>query len=153
MMENKIVIKSDTRHLKDIRSRIRGIAEKSKFSEDEINNIVLAVDEACANIIRHAYKERAGGDIIIGWEEDAGKLTIKLEDHGVKPDLEKIKKLPREKVRCGGFGLVCMKKAMDEINFDISRPDKTILTLVKYKAKYGKKKKLNVTEGPEAKWI
>ena len=145
-MDNRIVIKSDTRNLKDVRSRIREIAEKNKFNNDEINNIVLAVDEACANIIRHAYKEQPEGDIVISWEEDNDKLTITLQDYGDKPDLKRIKSVPREKMRRGGFGLVCIRKIMDKINFDVSQPTGTILTLVKHKNPYDKEKKITVTE-------
>ena len=62
-MKTKKAIKSNTRNLKDIRSFVRGIAQEGGFGSKDIDGIVLAVDEACSNIMRHAYKGDLEKDI------------------------------------------------------------------------------------------
>ena len=49
----------------DVRAHIRASAKAAGFSDEWIEKLVLAVDEACTNIIRHAYNHREDGKIEI----------------------------------------------------------------------------------------
>lgn len=133
MMATSIKIKSDSRNLKEIRSFIRKVAEEYGFEKAKIDEIVLAVDEACTNIIRHSYKGDPTKNIIITIEQEKNKLIITLRDFGEKPNLDKIYTPPSEKLRKGGFGVIFIKEMMDEVTYDISPEKGTILRLVKYK--------------------
>ena len=54
----RLKLPANSENLDIIRKFIAGIAENMGFSEEEIYQIELAVDEACANVIRHAYVEK-----------------------------------------------------------------------------------------------
>jgi serine/threonine-protein kinase RsbW len=63
--EKKLVVKSRTENLSQIRNFICDFTSDMGFSTEAIDNIMLAVDEACTNIIKHAYKSYPDGEIII----------------------------------------------------------------------------------------
>jgi serine/threonine-protein kinase RsbW len=117
----KLVIKSRTENLSSLRDFISDNANKAGLSTDDIDDIILAVDEACTNIIKHAYKSVPDGEIIIEINYNSRKFTIKLIDHGNSfdpesvpvPDLQKY--LRQRKV--GGLGLYLMRTLMDDVKY------------------------------------
>ena len=58
---NKLIVQSRTENLSKIRDFVSNKASESGISNDEVENIMLAVDEACTNIIKHAYKSFPDG--------------------------------------------------------------------------------------------
>jgi serine/threonine-protein kinase RsbW len=117
----KLVIKSRTENLSSLRDFISDNANNAGLSNDDIDDIILAVDEACTNIIKHAYKSVPDGEIIIEINYNSRKFTIKLIDHGNSfdpesvpvPDLQKY--LRQRKV--GGLGLYLMRTLMDDVKY------------------------------------
>jgi serine/threonine-protein kinase RsbW len=117
----KLVIKSRTENLSSLRDFISDNANNAGLSTDDIDDIILAVDEACTNIIKHAYKYVPDGEIIIEINYNSRKFTIKLIDHGSSfdpesvplPDLQKY--LKQRKV--GGLGLYLMRTLMDDVKY------------------------------------
>lgn len=70
-------------YLHRIRDFITGIAEESGISEQDLDNIELAVDEACANIIEHGYEaDEPNKDLMIRMEFDSDKLVLTISDQG-----------------------------------------------------------------------
>jgi serine/threonine-protein kinase RsbW len=125
--ENKLIVKSRTENLSVIRNFICDFTSDMGFSTEAIDNIMLAVDEACTNIIKHAYKSYPDGEIIIKLESSGNKLTITIIDYGAsfapdsvpEPDLRKYYK--QHKV--GGLGMYLMKTLMDDVKY-VSVPGK-----------------------------
>jgi serine/threonine-protein kinase RsbW len=108
-----------------VRNALGELAAKLGFSEPECRAVVLAVDEALTNIIRHAYhgdtersieasfrKIHVPGD---GKFRDA--LEIVLEDRGVTANPEKMCGRALEDVRPGGLGLHFIRECMDTVEF------------------------------------
>lgn len=139
--ENKILnkqlkIKSKTENLSGVRAFTENFAYQVGFSEDIINKIVLAVDEACTNIIKHAYKNSPDGDIIISISFFDNKLSISIIDNGKHFDPDKIpdpdiKEYYRQK-KSGGLGMFLIKKLMDEVKYSTTTGNLNQVTLVKY---------------------
>ena len=125
--ENKLIVKSRTENLSVIRNFICDFTSDMGFSTEAIDNIMLAVDEACTNIIKHAYKSYPDGEIIIKLESSGNKLIITIIDYGAsfapdsvpEPDLRKYYK--QHKV--GGLGMYLMKTLMDDVKY-VSVPGK-----------------------------
>lgn len=118
---NKLIVQSRTENLSKIRDFVSNKASESGISNDEVENIMLAVDEACTNIIKHAYKSFPDGKIIIKVEHNSDKLLITIIDYGssfdplVVPDPDLPKYYKNGKV--GGLGMYLMKSLMDDIKY------------------------------------
>jgi serine/threonine-protein kinase RsbW len=112
-------------------------AEEAGFSPNDVYAIQTAVDEACSNIIDHAYGGENIGGIRIKIKEDDESLKIILRDTGKpfdpddvpKPDITSPLEIRRER----GLGIFFMQRLMDEVNFKFSEKRGNKLTLVKNK--------------------
>jgi serine/threonine-protein kinase RsbW len=99
-------------------------AEGAGFDPDELFRIQLACDEACTNIIEHAYGAEDAGPISISWQNSKGAFTIELRDNGrpFRPDDIPSPSVPDsasdvDDLKVGGLGLHFMRTLMDEVVF------------------------------------
>lgn len=119
-------------------------AEAAGFDSDEMFRIQLACDEACTNIIEHAYGGEDIGDIQVSWQNDQGAFIIKLQDNG-RPFAPKEIKPPSipdaeddlSELKVGGLGLHFMRTLMDEVKFSFNAEGNQLL-MVKYISKEGR---------------
>jgi len=114
-------VKSKTENLSEIRDFVSTNAEKAGIESSTIDNIILAVDEACTNIIKHAYKLSPQGEIFIKIDYDHEKFIITIIDYGKSFEPESIpqpdlRKYYREH-RVGGLGMYLMKSLMDDVKY------------------------------------
>ncbi|MGE5545846.1 MAG: ATP-binding protein [Solirubrobacterales bacterium] len=100
----------------DIRKSVAAAAGALGCPSDAIHDVVLAVDEACQNIIRHAYKG-ADGDIRLQIGRDDHNLVIRLIDDAPPVDVAKVCPRPLDELRPGGLGTHLMRSVMDEVAF------------------------------------
>jgi len=110
----------------------------SGFLANDIYSIQIAVDEACSNIIDHAYGKEDLGYIELQVEEIENGLRITIRDDGDPFDPEEIPDpvldSPLEERRERGLGLFIMRKLMDEVTYDFSSPNQNKLIMVKRKS-------------------
>ena len=117
----KLQLQSDPQVLCGVRGAISPIASAIGFGEEDCRAITLALDEAIANVIRHAYGGKFGKDIQIefsklnGAKEGKSALEILLLDRGAKPKPDALKGLPAGELRSGGLGLHFMRQSMDTV--------------------------------------
>ena len=88
------------------------------FDEDEIQFIILAVDEACANVIRHAYNNRTDGPIALACTTSDNRIEFRLLDHGKSAVEQDLKSRSLDEVRPGGLGMHLIRSIMDEVHYD-----------------------------------
>lgn len=128
-----LTVPSHPRYLYIIRSMIYPLALDAGFGKKGARHIVLAVDEACTNIIRYAY----GGDhdktITITVLDDADRFVVTLRDFGRKADRASIAPRALEDVRPGGLGTHFMAAVFEGVRYDTSCEQGTLLTLEKRK--------------------
>ena len=112
-------------------------AEEAGFSPNDIYAIQTAVDEACSNIIDHAYGGEDIGHIQIKIKENDENLQIIIKDQGKPFDPEDVHepdiKSPLEIRKERGLGIYFMQKLMDKVSFEFSEKKGNKLTLIKYK--------------------
>ncbi len=149
----------DTRMLAPVRAMATAIAAQQGFSPDQIDQIEMAVDEACANVVRHAYRhlgispdlsdeERAAIHAAVS-EGTAGDCTIRLRvslaedrlvfqviDNGIgidktPPGVARVEEFV-ERGGGGGLGMLIIRNYMDEVTYDQPEGQGTILTMTKY---------------------
>jgi anti-sigma regulatory factor (Ser/Thr protein kinase) len=92
--------------------------------------IVLGVDEACTNIIRHAYKLRDDQPIALSMEGMRKCVRMRLRDYGQQVPAHQMRGRDHGIVGPGGLGLRLMKTAFDQVDY-IPRFRGTELVLTK----------------------
>lgn len=128
----EIKISSNPKYLKILRSTVYHLARVCGFSNKEGNALTVAVSEAAANIIKHAYKNEKDKPIFMSCRLLDDRLEIVLRDSGIKTDVEKIKSRELEDVKPGGLGVHIIKSTMDVVIYDNSSKDGNQLTMAKY---------------------
>ncbi len=106
--------------LEDIRSSVRNVLSEGDLSDKAANGVLLAIEEACTNVIRHAYlygpgviriKVKLYQDRVIFSIFDRGR---KFDfDHSEVPDLDRYIRTGRK----GGLGLYLIRKMMDSVEY------------------------------------
>ncbi len=116
-------IPADENNLSDVRDFIAEVCFKAGFSKREMNNTKLAMDEACTNIIKHAYRDKAG-TIRIDVEAEPGKVEMNIFDRGKPFDWSKVKDPDLQKYveigKKGGLGIYLMNRLMDDLDYQTS---------------------------------
>ncbi len=127
----------DVSYLHRIREFIAGIAVESGIEQQDIDNIELAVDEACTNVIEHGYApDEPNKEITIRMEINTSKLVLTIIDHAkpFNPVVYKprgIKEL-QEEGRDGGLGIRLINCIMDTIDYRTTPDGHNELVMIKY---------------------
>lgn len=130
----KLSIASTPAHLPVVRAAVKSVCKLMGFDEIARSDIVLAVDEALANVIKHAYQGANDKPIEITLRSVGGDKTalqIELRDWGRQVAPAAIKSRDLDDVRPGGLGVHIMSRCMDEVKYVHAPGGGTLLTLVK----------------------
>jgi len=103
--------------LKSARDSVREAVEGCGCSAKSTADIVLATDEACQNIIRHAYRGDSDNVIEIEVEHQGDCLVFSLTDHAPAIDPSRVKPRDLDDIRPGGLGTYFIRRVMDEVEF------------------------------------
>ncbi|MDP3939038.1 MAG: ATP-binding protein, partial [Deltaproteobacteria bacterium] len=93
-----IRIPSDPKKLYLMRRLVKEISCAEGFAEKETGRIVLAMDEACTNVIRHAYGGDTGKSIVIEAGPCEEGICFVVIDEGRKPDPDSIRPRPLDQI-------------------------------------------------------
>ncbi|MCS6861334.1 MAG: ATP-binding protein [Abditibacteriales bacterium] len=128
-----ISIPSDTEFVRVVRLAVSGVASRLSFSYDDIEDIKLAVSEACNNAIQHA-SPNGDSRVLVQCLTAPDRLTIIVHDSGSGvPRAAWEKSLtPPDEWDERGLGLVVMQALMDEVHFESRPPQGHQVRLVKY---------------------
>jgi len=133
-MGNFLKVPYSVDNLKDIRSFVSKRLQELSIPELEINMIVLAVDEVCANMIIHSNHKNQDQQLELSIKDELEGVAFEIKDHGDPfdpntyevPEIEEIIRTKRK----GGLGLMLVKRIMDKIEFKREN-NQTILRLFK----------------------
>jgi anti-sigma regulatory factor (Ser/Thr protein kinase) len=90
---------------------------KTDLSKKESTNIILAVDEACSNIIKHSYKNDHNRKIDLSIRQETNSLVISVLDDGIKFDINSIEARKIDEIKPGGLGIHIIKQVMDTVEY------------------------------------
>ena len=126
--------------LPQVRTFIEGELRATRLTERARREVRLGVDEACANIIEHAYgPDRPGQVTLTCCVASQGDLVITIHDHGRPFDPTDVPDPPigaeLEDLPEGGLGLYFMRKLMDQVTFRFDKEQGNVLTMVKRRPK------------------
>jgi sigma-B regulation protein RsbU (phosphoserine phosphatase) len=110
-------IPSQPDRLKLARSIVTQAANLCECSDDMVQDVVIAVDEALQNVIRHAYSNRPNGEIKVTICRSVINLIVFIQDYADQIDIEKVKPRDLSDVRPGGLGTHFISEVMDEVIF------------------------------------
>jgi len=114
-------------------------AEATGLDTRAVDAVQLAVDEACSNVIEHAYQGEERGDIECTCCSSDDGLTVIIRDSGRPFDPSLVQEpnlnptLQDEKFTGGGLGLYFMRQLMDKVHFEFVPDSGNVLTMVKRK--------------------
>ncbi|MFN2455420.1 MAG: ATP-binding protein [Pyrinomonadaceae bacterium] len=128
-------VPSSTENLALIREFVATIGTQAGLDSKGVAQLELAVDEACANVIEHAYGHDATKEVVVRGTFDQDELRISVEDtgRGFDPDSvppAELERLVQER-KSGGLGMRLMKSLMDEVHYEIEPGKKNELHMVK----------------------
>ncbi|BDD11023.1 hypothetical protein FUAX_34550 [Fulvitalea axinellae] len=122
-MEYKCRIYCAKEKLCELRTFVKKVLDKMHVSERQKNELILAVDEVCTNVIVHSHRcdDRHYLELTIK-DPTPGALVFEILDYGdgfdiaryEAPTLEEIIKTKRK----GGLGLRLVKKIMDGVEYE-----------------------------------
>ncbi len=132
-----IHIESRTDRLIAVREFVSDAARQFGFSDEDVSKIALAVDEACTNIIKHAYKYDPNRSITITVQGEKTAFQVIITDTGTQfnpesvhaPDMREY----MQHYRRGGLGIYLMKSLMDKIEYHMEPGKPNEVRLTKYR--------------------
>ncbi len=136
-MERRFTLQvpSSTENLAMIREFVVGVGGQAGLGESEIGKLELAVDEACANVIEHAYGHDLSKDVTVraSFDSDALRIAVIDEGHGFDPGTvtqSELDELVHQR-KSGGLGLRLIRTLMDEVKYEIVPGQKNELHMLK----------------------
>ena len=129
-------VPSTTETLHKVREFVSEAAHTCGFDEESMNKISIAVDEACTNIIKHAYNYSPNYVIDLKITMSDSKFEVIITHWGKSFDSEVIKQPDMKEYlthyRKGGLGIHLMRSLMDKVEYIILTDRSNEVHLVKY---------------------
>jgi anti-sigma regulatory factor (Ser/Thr protein kinase) len=107
----RLTLRNKLEFLPEALSLVRGITTKMGLPEKDASRMELVVEEACVNVIEHAFEgQNSTYDIFI--IRRPGQIVVAVEDRGLPIDFQKM-----EEGQVSGLGTVLMKTLADEVHY------------------------------------
>lgn len=110
-------VQSHPRYLSVIRDVTARFCMTCGLDEETTGQIKLAVDEACSNVIKYAYRGDTSKGIVVKYGYSRKMISITIEDNGEQADPEKIRGRDLDDVRPGGLGMHFIRRVFDLVEF------------------------------------
>ena len=130
----ELTVSSDLGNLARIADFVLGAAARLGLDERQAYEVQMATDEACANIIEHAYGPGTAGEIGICCALEGDDVVGTIRDRGRPFDPDQVAEpditCSLEERQIGGLGLYFMRRLMDSVEFTC-RPEGNTLRMVR----------------------
>ena len=116
----ELKVTSAPSNLATVRKAIESFAEANRFESKAVAEIGLCVNEAVANIIRHAYRGNETRPVHVTAQmedREGGRIVITLRDWGVGIDPNSLPRRAYDPLEPGGVGLICLQQWMDSVTY------------------------------------
>jgi len=117
------------------RLTLYGAATQMGFAYEEIEDMKVAVSEACNNAVLHAYDGREAGIISITFQMEREMIRVIVKDQGIRTDSDcLVKKSPTlhdrrlDELQEGGLGVYLMQALMDQVDIRYDGGTEVVLT-------------------------
>lgn len=122
-LDIRLEIRTDPALLHAVRALVWRYVRRFGCSEEKSDEVVLAVDEACTNAIRHSCGGRTEDRIVLSLSQDDDWIDIELRDDGEPAPAEKLKPVELappslDDLRPGGLGIHLIHRVFDDVTFE-----------------------------------
>ncbi len=124
----KMEISSNPEYVSIIRLTTSGIANKVGFCIDDIEDLKVAISEACTNAIKHSSDDT----FTIIYSIMVNGLTIEIIDNGKGYDKNSVTEPDLDNLKESGMGLFIIESLMDEVNVESEKGKGTTIKMTKY---------------------
>jgi len=131
---------SDLTELATIRAFVRNFcrtAPPEPMDDTRLSELILAVNEACSNIMRHAYDGRTNEPIRIEVESYEDRINVVFYNSGKPFDPDTAAPPSFDGSRDGGFGVYMIENSVDRAVYFRDARDLNGLSLVKFRSPQG----------------
>ncbi len=116
-----LVVPSETRQLAQVRNFVVKHARQANVGETHIEALRLAIDEACANVIEHAYQGNPDEEVHLVMTIESTRVVVQIRDRGRPFDRAayrrpNVMELSRKR-KSGGLGVDIIRRLMDEVEY------------------------------------
>ncbi len=127
-------ILSDPARIAGVRHAVEAVASAAGLGSRAVADVGLCVNEALANVMRHAYGGAKDRPIAVACHchEDGVVVTIRDWGNGVDPST--LPPRPYDPLEPGGLGLICMREMLSEVDY-VPQPDGMLLVMRQRKPK------------------
>jgi serine/threonine-protein kinase RsbW len=126
-----LTIPSEMRMLPVVRGVVEDVCQMAAFDSQARYDTVLAVSEACANIILHAHKQRRELPITMTCHLLPEGLEIRLRDQGERFDLAAVPEPDPTELRQGGRGVLLIRRLLDRVTSEHPADGGNVLRMFK----------------------
>jgi len=116
---------------------VRWFGRRAGLSDEHCRDLEVAVDEACTNVIRHAFPGTADGEMTVICSASPNGLEVTIQDKGKPFDPEHGVEIARDKrsrdPASGGMGLLLIRQLTDAVRYQWDEEQGNQFTLVKQK--------------------
>lgn len=124
----KMEISANPEYVSIIRLTTSGIANKVGFCLDDIEDLKVAISEACTNAIKHSLQDR----FTIVYTMIEKGLTIEIIDNGKGYAVGEVSEPDLDNLQESGMGLFIIESLMDEVNVESIEGKGTTIKMTKY---------------------
>jgi serine/threonine-protein kinase RsbW len=126
-----LTIPSELRLLPMARSFVEAVCQAGGLDQVATNAVILAVNEATSNVIRHAHRNLPATTLQIQCQFLTDGIEVRLVDEGPTFDLTTVPHMDPGEVRVGGRGVYLMRQLMDELTSEPRPQGGNVLRMVK----------------------
>ncbi|MAS82969.1 MAG: serine/threonine protein phosphatase [Legionellales bacterium] len=113
-MLSEIRFPAKAERLCEVRALVKKRAKEVGCCSEVTDELVIAVNEACMNVIQHAYKGDESGEVLLQIISDDVKIHFRIEDYANPIDLDSVEPRDLDDLRPGGLGTHFINEIMDE---------------------------------------
>ncbi|MFC1517887.1 ATP-binding protein [Candidatus Margulisiibacteriota bacterium] len=130
----ELIIPASSEYVGVARLAVSGVASRLDFTVEQVEDIKVAVTEACSNAVQYAYgKDRSGKTVDIVCKPRADHIEIIVKDKGSGFDVNHPPKPTKDDEHTHlGLGLTFMKTLMDDVKINSKKGEGTEIKLIKY---------------------
>jgi anti-sigma regulatory factor (Ser/Thr protein kinase) len=119
-----LTVPGDSRSLSVVRGMMDAVCKLAGYDDQTRYEIVAAVNEACSNVITHAYGDKQQLPVTLECSVSDEGLEVRLRDEGHQFDFDAVPELDPTEVRNGGRGVYLIRRYLDDVSSAVS-PDGT----------------------------